>query len=81
DMVEYLPYWKDIDRLLELVTFVGVKRAGYTLQTDYPVKEVEVPMINISSTVIRSKIQKHNSVKYLVPDNVERYIKEHNLYE
>ena len=80
DMVDYLSHWKDIDRLLELVTFVGVKRAGYTLQTAYPVKEVEVPMINISSTMIRSKIMKRRSVRYLLPDNVDTYIKEQNLY-
>src|SRR5699024_7048404 len=80
DMVEYLPHWKDIDRIVELVTFIGVKRAGYKLQSKYPVKEVEVPMIDISSTLIRSKIKRKQSVKYLLPDKVGSYIKEHRLY-
>src|SRR5690625_5521210 len=34
DMVEYLPYWNSIDDLLELVTFVGVNREGYSLERD-----------------------------------------------
>ena len=37
DMVEYLPYWNSIDDLLELVTFVGVNREGYSLESDYPI--------------------------------------------
>lgn len=80
DMVEYLPHWKDIERIIELVTFIGVKRAGYHIHTSYPVKEIEVPMVNISSTMLRSKIHQHKTVKYLIPDHVQRYIKEHNLY-
>lgn len=81
DMVEYLPHWKDINRILKLVTFVGVKRPNYELQTSYPVKEIEVPMLNISSTMLRSKTKEHKSIKYFLAEEVRRYIKEHNLYE
>ncbi|HLR03821.1 MAG TPA: nicotinate-nucleotide adenylyltransferase [Virgibacillus sp.] len=81
DMVEYLPHWKNIDRIIELVTFIGVKRAGYHIHTHYPVKEVEVPMVNISSTMLRNRIHQQKSVKYLIPDKVQEYIKEHHLYE
>lgn len=80
DMVAYLPHWKAIDRLLELVTFVGIKRSGYSLQTPYPVKKVEVPMIDISSTKIRQQVRERKSIRYVVPDEVREYIKEHHLY-
>src|SRR5690625_4586590 len=33
DMVEYLPYWKQVDELFKMVTFVGVQRTNYTLST------------------------------------------------
>src|SRR5690625_2565031 len=56
DMVEYLPHWNQIDQLMDLVTFVGVKRSGYQLNTDYPVVEVDIPMVDISSTFIRKRL-------------------------
>ncbi len=37
DMVNYLPKWSRIDELVKLVTFVGVKRPGYTPSSQYPV--------------------------------------------
>ncbi|WP_026906255.1 nicotinate-nucleotide adenylyltransferase [Paucisalibacillus globulus] len=81
DMVEYLPKWHKIDNLINLVTFVGVKRTGYTLKTTYPIKEVDIPMVDISSTTIRDRLQKKKSIQYLVPDSVHTYIKEHGFYE
>lgn len=80
DMVEYLPYWNRIDELVELVHFVGVKRTGYTLNAIYPIEEVDIPVINISSTMIRNRLAKRISVKYLIPDAVEIMIKERQLY-
>ena len=44
DMVEYLPKWYNIEALLDLVTFVGVARPGYTLHTPYPITTVEIPV-------------------------------------
>lgn len=43
----------------------------YTVETDtYP----------ISASAIRSRVRRGRSVKYLVPDAIERYIKKNNLY-
>ncbi|MFD1126103.1 nicotinate-nucleotide adenylyltransferase [Lentilactobacillus raoultii] len=80
DMVSYLPKWHRIDDLVKLVSFVGVKRDGYTPASKYPIIWVDVPYIDISSTLIRSKIRQHQSIRYLVPDAVLKYIKEHQLY-
>ncbi|MDO4670284.1 MAG: nicotinate-nucleotide adenylyltransferase [Aerococcus sp.] len=80
DMVEYLPKWYKIDELLKLVHFVGVKREGYSLTTDYPVITVDVPEIAISSSQIRSAIQHGNSVRYLVPEPVYYFIEKEGLY-
>ncbi|WP_077327100.1 nicotinate-nucleotide adenylyltransferase [Virgibacillus siamensis] len=81
DMVEYLPHWQNIDQLMDLVKFVGVKRNGHQLETEYPLETVDVPLIDISSTMIRNRIADKNSIKYLVPEAVEVYIKENHLYE
>ena len=81
DMVEYLPHWNRIDALMKLVQFVGVKRTNYTLNTQYPIIEVEIPTIDISSTMVRERLAKNIPVKYLVPDSVYALIKEKHLYD
>ncbi|SHF67331.1 nicotinate-nucleotide adenylyltransferase [Ornithinibacillus halophilus] len=80
DMVEYLANWSKIDELVEMITFVGVKRPGYQLKTTYPIIEVEVPFIEVSSTTIRKRFANKQSVKYLIPESVYMYIKEYQLY-
>lgn len=81
DMVEYLPKWYKIDELINYLTFVGVKRAGYKLQSSYPVLEMDIPMFDVSSTNIRERVTAGKSIKYLVPKAVDSYIKEQQLYE
>ncbi|CAJ1227464.1 nicotinate-nucleotide adenylyltransferase [Lactiplantibacillus xiangfangensis] len=81
DMVDYLHKWYHIDDLLKLVTFVGIKRTGYPTTSRYPVIWVDAPLIDVSSTAIRKKINHGHTVRYLVPDAVAAYIEEHHLYE
>lgn len=81
DMVEYLPHWHRIDELVEIVQFIGVKRSGYKLQTTYPVTEVDIPLIDISSSMLRERLRNNKSVRYLIQANVYQYIREMGLYE
>lgn len=81
DMVEYLPKWHNIDELLELITFVGVKRPFYNLQTSYPILYSEVPEMGISSSMIRKRLREGGTIRYLVPETIREYIKENRLYE
>ncbi|KRL38617.1 nicotinate-nucleotide adenylyltransferase (Deamido-NAD(+) pyrophosphorylase) [Liquorilactobacillus uvarum DSM 19971] len=80
DMVAYLPKWHKIDQLVKMVHFVGVAREGYPQNSPYPITWVDIPLINISSTLIRQKLSQHCSIKYLVPAAVEKYIYERGLY-
>lgn len=80
DMVEYLPHWYRIDDLVEIVQFVGVKRPGFTSNSNYNVIEVAVPQFQVSSSEIRSRIVKGQTTRYLLPEKVEQYIEEKNLY-
>jgi len=80
DMIEYLPKWHQIDEIIKLVTFVGVKRAGFKTSTLYPVTEVEIPQFEVSSTMLRERLRKNGNTDYLLPNNVKRYIEENHLY-
>ncbi|WP_027407872.1 nicotinate-nucleotide adenylyltransferase [Anoxybacteroides tepidamans] len=80
DMVEYLPHWHCIDQLVQLVTFVGVKRPGFSLHTTYPLVEVEIPEFAVSSSLIRERVKQGKSIRYLVPERVRLYIEGKGLY-
>jgi len=80
DMVDYLPKWHEIDKLVKLVNFVGVRRPGAQNDSQYPVIWVDVPGVDFSSTDIRDRIKQGRSIRYMVPDKVAEYIKEHQLY-
>jgi nicotinate-nucleotide adenylyltransferase len=80
DMVEYLPKWRNIDELVKLVQFVGVNRPAYRDQTDYPIINVSVPAMDISSSMLRERKKQGESIRYLLPDSVIQYIEEKHLY-
>lgn len=80
DMIEYLPNWREVDELSRLITFVGVKRPGYSTDTPYQVMLIDTPEIQLSSTVLRKKAAAGETLQYLLPESVIRYIKEKGLY-
>ena len=80
DMVEYLPKWHKIDELIKIVQFVGVNRPGSLKESEYPLMWVDVPLMEISSSIIREKIKMNCSVKYFLPDNVLEYIHKKGWY-
>lgn len=80
DMIDLLPTWYRIDELVNLVNFVGVNRPGYVGQTPYPVILIDIPQIDLSSTLIRDRFMEKNSVQLLVPKSVELFIREEGLY-
>ncbi len=88
DMVAYLPHWHQIDQLVKEISFIGLERPGVSLDNArlpqhlwQAVRISPMPQMDISSTNIRERIRKGQSIRYLVPDAVESYIKENRLYE
>lgn len=80
------PRWKNPKRLFELAKIVVMKRPDYIL--DNVRKEflekvviVNTPLLDVSSTVIREKVKKNESIKSLVLPEIEKYIKQNNLYK
>lgn len=83
DMVKILPKWYQYQELIHMVRFIGLARPGteLDLKSSEDVTFVEMPVWDISSTMIREKAAARKSIRYLVPDAVERYIKENRIYE
>lgn len=81
DGCEGLAKWKNINELKKLVNFVVVSRPGVSKRkTAIPVKLVNIPGLDVSSSHIRHLIKTRHSIKYLVPKAVEKYIKEKKLF-
>ncbi len=92
DMLPDLPTWKDIGTLLELCELLPMARPGVprpspsrlALPPPWPARLLarwtKVRAMDVSSSEIRRRLAAGRSVRYLVPDGVERYIREHRLY-
>ncbi len=76
--------WKSPDRILQLARVVAMTRPGFTASPHLPLGEgvtiCEVPELDIASRKIRELLREGKSVRYLVPDPVEEYIRENRLY-
>jgi len=82
--------WYKPERLIRLCRLAVVKRPGY----DVDIRELDrllpgiasrvqfinSPLIDVASCDIRRRVREGLSIKYQVPEAVERYIYEHGLY-
>ncbi|NEU31616.1 nicotinate-nucleotide adenylyltransferase [bacterium LRH843] len=83
DMIDYLPKWERIDELIKLVTFIGVRRPGSLASSTYSdhVMLIDMVQVDFSSTLIRERVRAGLPVTYMVPDEVDKLMKERGLYE
>ncbi|CAM3113590.1 nicotinate-nucleotide adenylyltransferase [Filibacter tadaridae] len=80
DMIDMLPKWYRIEELVKIVEFVGVNRPGTTGKTELPVTFVDIPQIDLSSTVIRERFAGKGTVEMLIPKVVEVFVRKEGLY-
>jgi nicotinate-nucleotide adenylyltransferase len=81
DLANDFPTWKYFENLKKSVKIVVAKRRAYPLKKRNNFIILNIVQMGISSSHIRGLIKKGFSVKYLVPDNVARYIEKHRLYK
>ena len=86
-----LPSWHEPERLFDAARMAVVPREGYPapdpawLAEAFPgraerVDYLEGPRLGLSSTAIRARVAAGRSIRYLVPDMVEAYILDKQLY-
>ena len=91
DNLAELPQWWEPARLIEQCYLVAAPRPGYprpnikNLEASIPgistrVMLMKKPEVDITASAIRERVAKGLSVRHLVPEPVNRYIKEHGLY-
>jgi nicotinate-nucleotide adenylyltransferase len=96
DSLADLPHWHRVGEVLELASILvaarpingGAETALSALAGKLEERHlrhlreglVATPLIDISSTDIRRRVRAGQSIRYLVPDAVARYIVEHRLY-
>ncbi|WP_408006861.1 nicotinate-nucleotide adenylyltransferase [Pseudalkalibacillus sp. A8] len=83
DSVEALHTWDRIDQLVEIITFIGIKRPGHEFESPYLDKiiAIETPLIGISSTMLRERFRHNKNTKYYVTDEVREYVEVNRLYD
>jgi nicotinate-nucleotide adenylyltransferase len=91
DNLVQLPQWREPSRLIKMCHLVAVPRVGYptpdldSLEASIPGSSqstilLETPRIDISASEIRDRVAQGLSIHHLVPEPVEKYIKQHKLY-
>jgi nicotinate-nucleotide adenylyltransferase len=92
DCFSQLPRWYRAEKILSLCRLAAVPRPGYSrpdleaLESDIPgisrrVEWLDMPLVDVSATDIRARVSEGRSIADLVPEAVERYIREAGLYK
>ncbi len=90
DAFKLIDSWFEVSKLAQEVKFIIVPRhenfSERELFRDIKLKDfdyeiIKTPFIEISSSDIRERVEQNKSIKYLVPDKVERYIYKNGIYE
>ncbi len=88
-----LERWRNVKGILENCTLIVFTRPGYSLEEIKKQKKnieekyntdiifLNMPVIDISSTVIKKKISENKNVKYLLPYEPYKIIEKLNLYK
>ena len=93
DSLVQMELWQKPENILRDAIILVAKRQGPTTQEfldkmeeikakyNADIRVIPCTYIDISSTEIRERVKAGKSIRYLVPEVTENYIKKHHLYE
>jgi len=84
DQLKNFTQWGSWQKLLKLIPFYIYPRVGFPPKPLYPsMSLLNHPLqiiTNVSSTMVRKRLQNKLTIKHLVPEKVAQYIKTNQLY-
>jgi nicotinate-nucleotide adenylyltransferase len=90
DQAAALPAWHEVEEVLNLAAVAAVERVGFSrnaiaitlgrLKGVEKVSFLDMPVMQVSSSMIRRRVAEGKPIRYLVPDRVLEYIREKDLY-
>jgi nicotinate-nucleotide adenylyltransferase len=90
DRAASLPEWHEPERVLELAQVCAFERTGVhreaiavkiaRLKGAARVRFLDMPTIQVSSSMVRRRVARGSPIRYLVPEKVGEYIEEKGLY-
>ncbi len=81
DNLTHFHKWKNHEEILKQYGLYVYPRPGEMPGFNHPnVRFVEAPLMDISATFIRESLKSGHSVRYLLPEKVEEYIRDKKLY-
>lgn len=91
DSAATLVHWRRAEELAALCHIVVVQRPGQSMQLvrealenspiDFSVRYVDVPQIDVSSTLIRERVKRGDTVQDILPRAVADFIEKQGLYK
>lgn len=82
DSYQNIHKWKNYENLLKEYDFMIYKRPGFVIKENNLKRPtvLEAPLLDISSTLIRTLIKEGKSIKYMVPEEVRQEIENRGYY-
>ena len=83
DSFQNIHRWKNYEQLVKNHPIIIYNRPGFEIEETHGARLtiVDAPLLNISSTFIRSQVKQGKSIRYLVPDPVHNYIADSNYFK
>ncbi len=85
DSYQNINNWKESEKLKKDYSFIIYERPGFIIDQNVINREkvivLKAPLLEISATTIRSNIKSGKSIKYLVPEVVDKEIVENGYYK
>ncbi|MHB1651025.1 MAG: nicotinate-nucleotide adenylyltransferase [Desulfitobacteriaceae bacterium] len=93
DALREIFFWREAGEILRLTHFIAASRPGFEARDfleqaieEHPeavgrIHLLEVPALAISSTDIRARVSRGQSIRYLLPEVVRQFIVQRGLYQ
>ena len=82
DSFQSLEKWKNYEIIVQNYPLIIYKRPAYEINNNHgaQIEIMDAPLLEISATYIRELVRRKKSIKYLVPETIEREVQNNKFY-